>query len=143
MCSFFLSMVVSENRDLHLSGQFPAANRPTSSWIGEKQRERRRMSSTENMWWGTYQPPLGFDQRAILPVHLVIESAGVTQIVTRTVPPPQGGRRGPAVHTLSTFCKSTRARTHTHTNTHQMLGCITMGYSRSFQTCAMQSHLLS
>ena len=63
---------------------------------------------------GTYQPPLGLDEWAILPVHLVIESAGVTQIVTRTVPPPQGSRRGPAVHALSTFCKShTRAHTHT------------------------------
>lgn len=52
---------------------------------------------------GCGQPPFGFDERAILPVHLVIESAGVTQIVTRTVPPPQRSRRGPAVHTLSTF----------------------------------------
>lgn len=65
----------------------------------------------------TYQPPFGLDERAILPVHLVIESAGVTQIVTRTVPPPQGSRRGPAVHTLSTFCKNARTHTHTH-STH-------------------------
>lgn len=55
----------------------------------------------------TYQPPLGLDERAVLPVHLVIESAGVTQIVTRTVPPPQGRRRGPAVHALSSLCGET------------------------------------
>lgn len=58
----------------------------------------------------TYQPPLGLDERAVLPVHLVIESAGVTQIVSRTVPPPQRGRRGPAVHALSSLC----GETHTH-----------------------------
>lgn len=60
----------------------------------------------------TYQPPLGLDERAVLPVHLVIEAAGVAQIVARTVPPPQRGRRGPAVHALSTFCK-----TQTHDDT--------------------------
>lgn len=58
----------------------------------------------------TYQPPLGLDERAVLPVHLVIESAGVTQIVTRTVPPPQGGRRGPAVHALSSLCGETHTQ---------------------------------
>ena len=64
----------------------------------------------------TYQPPLGLDERPVLAVHLVIESAGVTQIVARTVPPPQGGRRGPAVHALSSLCRETPTHTHTHTH---------------------------
>lgn len=52
----------------------------------------------------TYQPPLGFNEWTVLSVHLVIEAAGVTQIMTRTVPPPQGGGRGPAVHALAALC---------------------------------------
>lgn len=60
---------------------------------------------------GTYQPPLGLDERPVLPVHLVVQAAGVTQIVARTVSPPERGRRGAAVHTLSALCSpSTRAR---------------------------------
>lgn len=48
MCSFFCSMQYLKNRDLHLSSQFPAANRPTSSWIGEKtERETENVVNKE------------------------------------------------------------------------------------------------
>lgn len=68
---------------------------------------------------GTYQPPLGLDERAILPVHLVIQAAGVTQIVTRTVPPPQRRRRGPAVDALPAFCMREHRDRHDQKPTHQ------------------------
>lgn len=48
----------------------------------------------------THQPPLRFDEGSVDAVHLVVQSAGVAQVVARTVPPPEGRRHGPAVHTL-------------------------------------------
>jgi hypothetical protein len=38
-----------------------------------------------------YQSSLGLDQGSILSVHLVIETAGVAEIVSVTVPSPQRG----------------------------------------------------
>ena len=55
----------------------------------------------------SYQPPLGLDERPVLPVHLVVEAAGVTQVVPGAVPPPQRGGCGPAVDALPAFCKGT------------------------------------
>ena len=55
----------------------------------------------------SYQPPLGFDEGPVLPVHLVVEAAGVAQVVPGAVPPPQRGGRGPAVDALPAFCKGT------------------------------------
>lgn len=52
---------------------------------------------------GSGQSPFGLDERSVLPVHLVVQPAGVTQIVPGPVSPPQRGRRGPAVHAFSTF----------------------------------------
>lgn len=37
------------------------------------------------------QPPLRFDKRSVDAVHLVVQSAGVTQVVARAIPPPEGG----------------------------------------------------
>lgn len=51
----------------------------------------------------THQSSLRFDQRPIDPVHLVVETAGVTQVMTRPVPPPQRSGHRPAVHTLPTL----------------------------------------
>lgn len=51
----------------------------------------------------THQSSLWFNERPVDPVHLVVESAGVTQVMTRPVPPPQRGGHRPAVHTLSTL----------------------------------------
>lgn len=41
---------------------------------------------------GTYGNwfPLRFDQRPVLAVHLVVEPAGIAQVVSGGVPPPQG-----------------------------------------------------
>lgn len=49
----------------------------------------------------THQPPLRFDERSVDAVHLVVQSAGVAQVVACPISPPQGGRHRPAVHTLS------------------------------------------
>lgn len=51
----------------------------------------------------THQSSLWFNERPVDPVHLVVESAGVTQVMTRPVPPPQRSGHRPAVHTLSTL----------------------------------------
>ena len=53
----------------------------------------------------THQSPLGFDERPVLAVHLVVEATSVAEIVTIAVPSPQrsGGRA--TVHTLATLCK--------------------------------------
>lgn len=37
------------------------------------------------------QPSLGLNQGPVLPVHFVIESTGVTQIMPGAISPPQGG----------------------------------------------------
>lgn len=37
------------------------------------------------------QPSLGFDKRSVDAVHLMVQPAGVTQVVTGTVSPPEGG----------------------------------------------------
>lgn len=41
--------------------------------------------------WVTNQPSLGFDKRSVDAVHLMVQPAGVTQVVTGTVSPPEGG----------------------------------------------------
>ena len=53
----------------------------------------------------TYQSALGLDEGSILPVHLVVKTASVAQVVTGSISPPQGRRRCPAVDALATlFC---------------------------------------
>lgn len=53
----------------------------------------------------TYQSALGLDEGSILPVHLVVKSASVAQVVAGAVSPPQGRRRRSAVDALATlFC---------------------------------------
>ena len=39
----------------------------------------------------THQTPLGLHQRPVGPVHLVVEAAGVAEVVPVTVTPPQRG----------------------------------------------------
>ena len=50
---------------------------------------------------GTHQPALGFDERSVLAVHLVVQPAGVAQVVSGAVTSPQGRGGGSAVHTLA------------------------------------------
>ncbi len=55
----------------------------------------------------TYQSALGLDEGSILPVHLVVKSASVAQVVAGAVSPPQGRRRRSAVDAFATlflFC---------------------------------------
>lgn len=49
----------------------------------------------------THQPAFRFDQRSVLSVHLVVEPAGVAQVVPGAVAPPQRCGRGPAVDALT------------------------------------------
>ena len=49
----------------------------------------------------THQASLGFDERSVDAVHLVIKSTSVAQVVTSTIPPPEGGWHCPTVHALS------------------------------------------
>lgn len=39
----------------------------------------------------THQPSLRLDERPVDAIHLVVQSAGVTQVVAGTIPPPEGG----------------------------------------------------
>ena len=61
----------------------------------------------------THQSSLGFDERPVGAVHLVVEAAGVAEIVSRPVSPPQRRGGGPAVHTFPALC--------THTTTTQII----------------------
>ena len=51
----------------------------------------------------THQSPLGLDQRPVLAVHLVVEAAGVAEVVSVPVTTPQRSGGGPAVHALTTL----------------------------------------
>lgn len=53
----------------------------------------------------THQSPLRLDERSVLTVHLVVEAAGVAEVVAGAVSPPERRGRRAAVHTLSSFCK--------------------------------------
>lgn len=53
----------------------------------------------------THQSSLGLDKGSVDAVHLVVQPAGVTQVVAGTIPPPEGGWHRPAVHTLSPLSK--------------------------------------
>ena len=48
-----------------------------------------------------YQSPLWFDERPVLSVHFVVETAGVAEVVPVAVSPPKRGGGGAAVHTLA------------------------------------------
>lgn len=54
---------------------------------------------------GTYQASFRLDERSVLSVHLVVESASVAEVVTSAVSSPQ--RRGScaAIHTLAALCR--------------------------------------
>lgn len=54
---------------------------------------------------GGRQPSLGFDEGSVDAVHLVVQSAGITQVVACTISPPEGCRHRPTVHTLSPLGK--------------------------------------
>lgn len=52
----------------------------------------------------THHALLGLDERPVLAVHLVVEAAGVAQVVAVAVAPPQRSGRGAAVHALAPLC---------------------------------------
>ena len=51
----------------------------------------------------THHSPFGLDQRPVGPVHLVVEPAGVAEVVSIAVPAPQWSRAGAAVDALPSF----------------------------------------
>ena len=53
----------------------------------------------------SYQSPLGLDEGSVLAVHLVVQAAGIAQVVAIPVPAPQRGGGGSAVDALSTLWK--------------------------------------
>lgn len=50
-----------------------------------------------------YQSPLRLDEWPVLPIHLVVEPAGVAQVVPGAVPPPERGGCGPTVDAFPAF----------------------------------------
>lgn len=50
------------------------------------------------------QSSFGFDKRPILSVHFVIKSAGVAEVMSRSVSTPQRRRSSAAIHALATLC---------------------------------------
>ncbi len=52
----------------------------------------------------TYHFSLWFDEGPVGAVHLVVEAAGVAEVVAVAVPPPQRGGGGRAVDALATLC---------------------------------------
>ncbi len=50
-----------------------------------------------------YHLSLWLDEGPVGAVHLVVEAAGVAEVVPVAVPSPQRGGRGRAVHALATF----------------------------------------
>lgn len=60
----------------------------------------------------THQSAFGLDQGPVLAVHLVVEAAGVAEVVARPVPPPQRRGGGSAVHTLAALCAEFRGGKH-------------------------------
>ena len=61
-------------------------------------------SGQGHRWLGTHHALFGFDERPVLAVHLVVESAGVAEVVSVAVPAPQRRRGGAAVDALAALC---------------------------------------
>ena len=59
----------------------------------------------EELCFWTHQSPLRLDERSVNAIHLVVQSTGITQVVARTISPPQRGGHSPAVNTLTTLRK--------------------------------------
>jgi hypothetical protein len=70
----------------------------------------------------TYKTFLGLDERSIRAVHLVVEAAGVAEVVAVPVPPPEGGGGSTAIHTFPTLCNGR----HTVDIGVQSLSCLTL-----------------
>lgn len=60
---------------------------------------------------GTYQASFRLDERSVLSVHLVVESASVAEVVTSAVSSPQRRRSCAAVHTLAALCRCRTVKT--------------------------------
>lgn len=67
---------------------------------GSLHRSRTAVPGEAETGLGSYQALLGPDKGPVLPIHLVIEAAGIAQVVACPVPPPQWSGCCSAVHTL-------------------------------------------
>lgn len=52
---------------------------------------------------GGGQPALRLNEGPVDAIHLVVEAAGIAQVVPRPITPPERGGHGPTVDTFSTF----------------------------------------
>lgn len=53
----------------------------------------------------THQPSLGFNERPVDAIHLVVQAACVAQVVAGAIAPPEGSWHCTAVHTFSSLSK--------------------------------------
>lgn len=67
----------------------------------QKHTVTRLCPQTRRRTWGTHQSAFGFDEGSVLAVHLVVQAAGVAQVVSSVVTSPQRRGGGPTVHTLT------------------------------------------
>lgn len=58
----------------------------------------------------THQSAFGLDQGPVLSVHLVVEAAGVAEVVACSISPPERGGGRTTVHTLTALCAEFRWR---------------------------------
>ena len=70
-------------------------------WPRETNEGDRQTTGTGLSYSLTHQSPLGLDQRPVLAVHLVVEAAGVAEVVSVSVPAPQRSGGCSAVDTLA------------------------------------------
>ena len=53
----------------------------------------------------SHQSPIGLNEWPVLAVHLVVESAGVAQVMAVAIASPQWSGSGATVHAFATLCK--------------------------------------
>ena len=69
----------------------------------------KRGNSNRLCWILFYQSSFGLDEWPILSIHLVVEAAGVAEVVSIPVSPPQGSSGGTAIDTFAPLCKMGKA----------------------------------
>lgn len=88
---------------------------------------------------GTHQPALGFDEWSVLAVHLVVQPAGIAQVVSGAVTSPQRGGGGSTVYTLAALWRTKRSEIRART----FMGCFNLVCTFDFCACSsvfVESH---
>ena len=71
---------------------------------------RGRLKNTSykyHQWkiYGTYKSSFGLDKRPILAVHLVVEAAGITEVMSIPISSPEGSWSRPTIYAFTSLCK--------------------------------------